>query len=51
MMLQGFQKIDPSVKGMISVESSVRDQLAVIEGLTVEGSGRFVSHHGNKEWF
>ncbi len=50
-MLSAFQKLDPNVTGMISTEHSVRDQLAVIDGLDESMSGKFVSHHGNEDWF
>ena len=50
-MLSSFQKLDPSVKGMTSTEDSVRDQLAVIDGLDENKSGLFLSQHGNQDWF
>lgn len=51
MMLGAFQKYKPSVTGTISTVESVRDQLAVIDGLDASKSGLFVSHHGNDDWF
>ena len=51
MILSQFQKVDPDVKGMISVEQSVIDQLAVVNRVTMENTGKFVSHHGNRDWF
>ena len=50
-MLSSFQKLDPNVKGMISTEESVRDQLAVIDSLDENKSGLFLSQHGNQDWF
>lgn len=50
-MLSSFQKLKPSVTGMISAEESVRDQLVVIDSLDANKSGMFVSHHGNDDWF
>jgi len=50
-MLGAFRKVDPRLEGMVGVEESVRDQLTVIEGLGIEDSGRFMSHHGNRDWF
>lgn len=50
-MLSSFQKMKPSVTGMISTEESVRDQLAVIDDLDASQSGLFLSHHGNDDWF
>ncbi|KAL9618826.1 MAG: hypothetical protein Q9160_006485 [Pyrenula sp. 1 TL-2023] len=49
-MLSSFQKYDPKVEGMISTEASVKAQLSVINGLTKEQSGQFLSHFGNKNW-
>ncbi|KIW62328.1 hypothetical protein PV04_10509 [Phialophora macrospora] len=51
MILSAFHKVDPSVTGPISVEQSVTDQLQVIQNLTEADSGKFVSHHGNNDWF
>jgi len=51
MILSAFQKLAPDLKGMISVEESVADQLAVIDGITLENSGKLVSHHGDRNWF
>ena len=51
-IIQSFQKVDPSVKGPISVEESVKAQLEVISKLDAETSGRFLSHRGEgKGWF
>ncbi|PVI01304.1 NAD(P)-binding protein [Periconia macrospinosa] len=40
----------PNWTGPFSVEESVEHQLKVIEGLTLENSGAYLSHWGNKEW-
>lgn len=51
-MLNAFHKLDPSVKGPIPVHESVAHQLQVVESLTEESSGKFLSHHGNNsDWF
>ena len=50
-LLSCFQKADPSVKGMIKTEDSVRMQLEVIDRLDMNMSGKFVSHHGDRNWF
>ncbi|KUJ15988.1 putative short-chain dehydrogenases/reductase [Mollisia scopiformis] len=49
-MLQAFQKAYPELKGQISTEDSVKMQLEVIDKLTLEDSGKFLSHHGDKYW-
>ena len=50
-MIKSFQKMDPSVTGPISPEVSIRDQLQVIDALDDNLSGKFVSQHGNEDWF
>jgi hypothetical protein len=50
-LLSSFQKLKPSVTGMISTDESVRDQLAVIDSLDDSKSGMFLSQHGNDDWF
>ncbi|RSL56712.1 hypothetical protein CEP53_006706 [Fusarium sp. AF-6] len=50
-MVQAFQKLDPSVTGMIPTEESVKQQLSVIADLDESKSGSFLSHHGNHDWF
>ncbi|OCL14684.1 putative short-chain dehydrogenases/reductase [Glonium stellatum] len=49
-MLQRFREYEPGFKGPITPEESVKMQLKVIRGLTLAGSGEFLSHHGNKRW-
>jgi hypothetical protein len=51
MVLSAFQKLEPGLKDMISVEESVADQLALIDRITLEDSGKFVSQHGDRNWF
>ena len=43
--------MDPTVTGPISPEVSIRDQLQVIDALDEDLSGKFVSQHGNEDWF
>lgn len=50
-MMPIFHKVYPELKGQISVEDSVRMQLETIDNLTLEQSGQFLSHHGDKNWF
>ena len=50
-MLNAFHKLDQSVNGPISVDESVTDQLQVIQSLTEANSGKFLTHHGNNDWF
>jgi hypothetical protein len=51
MVLSAFQKLAPDLKDMISVEESVADQLALIDRVTVKDTGKFVSQHGDRNWF
>jgi hypothetical protein len=51
-MLNAFHKLDRSVNGPIPINEAVTDMLQVIQSLTEETSGKFVTHHGNSdEWF
>lgn len=50
-ILPMFQKVYPEVQSQISVEDSIRMQLETIDKLTLEQSGQFLSHHGDKYWF
>lgn len=36
--------------GRMAPEKSVKMQKKVIDGVTIENTGSFLSHHGNKEW-
>ncbi|KAJ7492052.1 hypothetical protein FB451DRAFT_515276 [Mycena latifolia] len=47
---KGIAKIAPDFKGPISPEESVKMQLEVINRWTVEETGAYVSHFGNKQW-
>ena len=50
-MLSQFQKVDPGLTGPISPEDSVRMQLEVVKKLDGSMSGKFLSHHGDQNWF
>jgi hypothetical protein len=50
-MLGLFQRIEPSLKGQIEPEDRVRMQLEIIDKLDKNMSGKFVSHHGDQNWF
>jgi hypothetical protein len=41
-MLSQFRKVEPDLKGQISVEQSVSEQLRVIEALDVAKSGTVI---------
>ncbi|KAJ7755009.1 hypothetical protein DFH07DRAFT_920785 [Mycena maculata] len=43
-------QITPAFKGAMTPQQSVKLQLEVIYRWTVEDTGAFVSHHGNKAW-
>ncbi|KAJ8581524.1 hypothetical protein M405DRAFT_751657, partial [Rhizopogon salebrosus TDB-379] len=49
-MIRKFRKIYPDFRGPITPETSVQMQLEVINRATVDDSGAFISHKGNKEW-
>ena len=50
-MMAAVRKVKPDFEGPISLEKSVQMQLAVINKLTIEDSGKFLSHYGNTtEW-
>ncbi|KAJ6580833.1 hypothetical protein B0H19DRAFT_1251118 [Mycena capillaripes] len=49
LMMPSIPKVAPDFKGPISPEESVKMQLEVINGWTVERSGAFVSHFGSTE--
>ncbi|KAF8194285.1 hypothetical protein K438DRAFT_1719617 [Mycena galopus ATCC 62051] len=50
MMGPVLAKIAPDFKGPITPEESVKMQLEVLNRWTVEETGAFVSHFGNKQW-
>ncbi|KAJ6546890.1 hypothetical protein B0H19DRAFT_953952 [Mycena capillaripes] len=49
-MTEAILKVAPHFKGPITPEESVKMQLEVINRWTVEETGAFVSHYGNKQW-
>jgi len=49
-MIGKFRKVYPDFTGPITPETSVQMQLEVINRATVDDSGAFISHKGNKEW-
>lgn len=49
-MLKKFQAIYPHFQGPLTPVESVAMQKKVIEDVTIEDSGDFLSHLGNKEW-
>ncbi|KAK9313388.1 hypothetical protein V1522DRAFT_410856 [Lipomyces starkeyi] len=50
-LLGQFQKAKPDLRGPISPHDSVRLQLKVIANLDEKRSGKFISHHGDQNWF
>jgi NAD(P)-dependent dehydrogenase (short-subunit alcohol dehydrogenase family) len=48
--MQKFQVAFPSFKGPITAAESIALQKKVIEDITLEQTGYFLSHKGNKEW-
>ncbi|KAF2098434.1 NAD(P)-binding protein [Rhizodiscina lignyota] len=49
-MTQAFKGYEPNFKGPITTEQSVKAQLKVIDNFTLEQTGQFLSHLGNKRW-
>ncbi|OAX42087.1 NAD(P)-binding protein [Rhizopogon vinicolor AM-OR11-026] len=49
-MIGKLRKVYPDFTGPITPETSVRMQLEVINRTTVDDTGAFISHKGNKEW-
>lgn len=47
---EAFRNLNPDLKGPSTSEESVGLQLKVIENLSSEQSGQFLSHFGNKQW-
>jgi hypothetical protein len=45
-----MQKVEPDFKGQIMPVESVEAMLKVVGGLTMEQSGDFVGHRGDKRW-
>ncbi|KAJ7361040.1 hypothetical protein DFH08DRAFT_767764 [Mycena albidolilacea] len=50
MLTKAVAKAAPDFKGPITPEESVRRQLEVLNRWTVEDTGAFISHLGNKQW-
>jgi hypothetical protein len=55
-----FHKLDPNVTGPAPVDEAVINMLQVIQSLTEDDSGKFLTHHGknvfgdsgkNVDWF
>jgi len=49
-VIEKLKKLSPDFTGPITPETSVRMQLEVINLITVNDTGAFLSHKGNKEW-
>ncbi|KZP11088.1 NAD(P)-binding protein [Athelia psychrophila] len=49
-MLAFFRTFKPDYQGAITPEQSVLLMLGLIDKWTVEDTGAFLSHHGNKDW-
>ncbi|KAF7983093.1 hypothetical protein HWV62_24023 [Athelia sp. TMB] len=49
-MLAFFRTFKPDYEGAITPTQSVSMMLELIDKWTVEDTGSFVSHHGNKDW-
>ncbi|KAF2184865.1 hypothetical protein K469DRAFT_727066 [Zopfia rhizophila CBS 207.26] len=45
-----LHKYEPSYKGPLTPKESVKMQLKVLDGLTIENSDDMLSHNGNKRW-
>lgn len=46
----GFKKMDPGFSGPITTTESVQMQKTIIESVTIEKSGSFLSHRGDGRW-
>jgi hypothetical protein len=49
-MMKKFQVAYPEFTGPITAAESISAQKKIIEGITLEQTGVFISHKGNKEW-
>ena len=49
-MMQDAFATNPNFQGPISPAESVAQQNKVIESISLENSGAFLSHFGNTEW-
>ena len=48
--IAAIRKAAPDFKGPLTPEESVTAVLKVFNNATIDDSGSFVSHKGNKEW-
>jgi hypothetical protein len=49
-MMSEFRKQNPEFAGPITPAESISMQKKVIDGITIENTGAFLSHHGDKNW-
>jgi hypothetical protein len=49
-MMSDFRAQYPNFAGPITPSESVIMQQKVIDEITIESTGAFLSHHGNKSW-
>jgi hypothetical protein len=49
-MIQVFRGYEPKFAGPITTEQSVKAQLKVIDSMSLNNTGEFLSHLGNKRW-
>ena len=50
-MLSSFQKIDPTVAGMMEADEAVAEMIKTIHRLDLRMSGKVLSHYGDEKWF
>jgi hypothetical protein len=49
-MIQKFHVSYPEFKGPITAAGSITAQKKIIKSITLEQTGSFLAHKGNKEW-
>jgi hypothetical protein len=49
-LLGQFRKYKPDLQGMTQPEEAISLMLEVINNLSIEESGKFVSQFGNQQW-
>jgi hypothetical protein len=49
-MFKAMQASNPGWTGPLTPAESVKHQKKVIENITIDQSGQFLSHWGNKQW-
>jgi hypothetical protein len=49
-LVKGMKMSTPHWNGPLTPAESVELQKKVIDGLTIEDTGKFLSHWGNKQW-